>query len=84
MHNAVKLMKVRITLENKIKIKNQNYAEREEKVEFVSDKTNLISVVHINIKKTIPLQYPASFAAIAFSFQTLGLHLTILVALHFF
>lgn len=55
-----------------------------ENVEFVPDRTNLTSVVHINIKNTIPVQYPASSVAIVFSFQPRGLHLTILVALHFF
>lgn len=67
-----------------MKMKNQNYAEGEEKIEFVPHGTNLMSVVHINIKNTIPLPYPVSSPAIVFSFQTPGLHLTILVAINFF
>lgn len=43
-----------------------------------------MSVVYINIINIIPVPYPASSAAIAFSFQLFGVYLTILVALHFF
>lgn len=82
MYNGVRLMKDRTVLENKMKMRNQNYAEREETVEFVPDRTNLM--VQVNIKTTNPIPYSTSSAATAFSPFRLRLYLTILFAFHFF
>lgn len=65
MYKSVRLMRVRTVLENKMKIRNQNYAEREENVEFVPDRTNLM--VQVNIKATVPIPYSTSSAATVFS-----------------